>query len=167
MEGYWAMGQSVGSHGVSKFAITQGRGAISAEDGQDRMLLETDLGRRVEAKLAEMLERTRSLLEENHYEVLAVAHALETHKTVSGDDVIAVIEGKQGPIVDGRPYPSREFRQLADAYHERALAAHKGHSQLVEPLPTLMPLPAAREADGDGEADSEGRGAGVTGRATP
>ena len=103
MLGYWSMGDTVASHGISKLAIVGGSGG-TAEDGTDRNFLETDLGRRVEAKLQELLEVTAQLLEENRTEVLAVAHALETHRTVSGDDVEAIIEGAQGPLVDGRPY---------------------------------------------------------------
>ena len=30
-----------------------------------------------------------------------MAHALETHKTVTGQDVEAVIEGREGPLIDG------------------------------------------------------------------
>jgi ATP-dependent Zn protease len=142
MEGFWAMGDSVGSHRVTKFGITSGRGAYAAEDGQDRMLLETELGERVEQKLQGTLERTRLFLTENRHEVLAVAHALETHKTVSGDDVIAIIEGKQGPIIDGRPYRDPAFRELAEEYHRQAVAAHRGHSKVEATLPQLAALPA-------------------------
>ena len=43
MEGYWGMGDTVASHGVSKLAITGGSMG-SAEDGTDRNFLQSDLG---------------------------------------------------------------------------------------------------------------------------
>ena len=51
------MGDTVASHGVSKLAIIGGS-AGTAEDGTDRNFLQTDLGKRVEAKLQAMLEVT-------------------------------------------------------------------------------------------------------------
>ena len=54
MLGYWSMGDTVASHGVSKLAIVGGS-AGTAEDGTDRNFLETDLGQRVEEKLQAML----------------------------------------------------------------------------------------------------------------
>ena len=54
MLGYWSMGDTVASHGVSKLAIVGGS-AATAEDGTDRNFLETDLGKRVEEKLQAML----------------------------------------------------------------------------------------------------------------
>jgi hypothetical protein len=120
------------------------------------MLLETELGQRVEQKLQETLEQTRLFLEENRHEVLAVAHALETHKTVSGDDVIAIIEGKQGPIIDGRPYQDPAFRELAESYHRQAVAAHRGHSNVDAKLPELAALPAGDGSTWDVGASGNG-----------
>src|SRR2546430_11627290 len=40
-------------------------------------------------------------LRDNERDVLALAHALETHKTLSGEDVTAVLAGGHGPLVDG------------------------------------------------------------------
>jgi hypothetical protein len=70
-----------------------------------------------------------------------VAHALETHRTVSGEDVVAVIEGTRGPFVDGRMYHAPDFEQIAEAYHARALEAHKAHAQIQSPLPVFNMLP--------------------------
>ncbi|HEX2064418.1 MAG TPA: ATPase, partial [Acidimicrobiales bacterium] len=133
MEGFAGMGATIGSRAVNLAGMT-GRN-FSIEDGADRNLLDTDFGRRVEAKLAELYERTWRILEENRFEVLAVAHALETHKTLSGDDVAAIIEGTKGPLVDGRPYHDPGFASLAEQYHARAVAAHKRHSKVDLPLP--------------------------------
>jgi len=74
-------------------------------------------------------------VEANRFEVLTVSHALETHRTVSGEDVMAIIEGERGPLIDGRPYHQAEFMALAEEYHQRAVAAHEGHSKVELPLP--------------------------------
>jgi hypothetical protein len=150
MEAYYAMGSSIGSHGVTKFGITQGRGQMAAEDGTDRNLLETELGRRVETRLHELYDRTWRLLEENRHQVLAVAHALEVHKTIAGDDVAAIIEGREGPLVDGRVYVGREFDEVTEAYHAQAVAAHKGHDRVSVPLPVLTWTGDADAAAGNG-----------------
>ena len=66
-----------------------------------------------------------------------MAHALETHRTVSGEDVAAIIEGTVGPFVDGRPYHDEPFARIAEGYHDRALAAHKTHAAIEAPLPVF------------------------------
>ena len=58
----------------------------------------------IEAKLRQLFDRTSEVLHANRREVLAVTHALEAHGTLSGEDVVAVIEGTEGPTVDGRIY---------------------------------------------------------------
>ncbi len=155
MLGYWSMGDTVASHGVSKLAIAGGGGG-SAEDGTDRNFLESDLGKRVEAKLQEMLEVTAQLLRDNRNEVLAVAHALETHRTVSGDDVEAIIEGRQGPLVDGRPYKDPGFAEEMERYHEAALEAHREHAgvDLSMPVPALADV-SAPNGRGNGQVRSQ------------
>jgi hypothetical protein len=125
------MGSTIGSHAVVKAEAN----AYSIVDGTSRNMLETELGRRVEAKLAELEVRTEQMLRENRREVLAIAHALETYKTVTGEDIEAIIEGHQGPLVDGRPYHNPQFLELAEQYHARAVAAHQGHSRVDVPLP--------------------------------
>jgi len=150
MEAYVGMGSYIGSHSVTKFGIAIGRSSVAAEDGTDRNLFETELGQRVESRLQELYQRTRALLEENRREVLAVAHALETHKTMSGEDVAAIIEGEKGPLVDGRQYAVPEFGELAEAYHLQAAAAHRGHEKVSVPLPVLV---AAGSEDGQGNGE--------------
>jgi hypothetical protein len=78
-------------------------------------VLETALGQRAEAHLAALAERTKVLLGEHRANVLAVGHALEMHKTISGQDVTAIIDGSQGPLVDGRPYKTQEFAAELDS----------------------------------------------------
>ncbi|MBO0692591.1 MAG: AAA family ATPase, partial [Acidimicrobiaceae bacterium] len=141
MEGYWGMGSTIASHAITqRIGVGGGGGGGGNGRGQGkggnnrRELLTGSLGGRIENKLAELLHRTEELLEQNRREVLAVAHALETHKTLNGEDVVAVIEGKQGTIIDGRPYASENFLPAAERYHERVVEAHKNHSQIEVPL---------------------------------
>ncbi len=47
------------------------------------------------------------------------------------------IEGRQGGIVDGRPYKTAAFAEQAEAYHAMAMAAHKDHAGVEIPLPKL------------------------------
>lgn len=68
-----------------------------------------------------------------------MAHALETNKTVTGEDVAAVIEGVEGPILDGRGYHTDEFAEAAERYHAMVVAAHKGHAKVEAPMPALRP----------------------------
>jgi len=79
-------------------------------------------------------------LEDNRLQVLAVAHALERFKTITGEDVLAIIEGRQGPFIDGRCYQTDEFRTLAEDYHRQIVAAHKGRTSEEIPLPVLPGL---------------------------
>jgi hypothetical protein len=107
-------------------------------DGNDRNVLETALGQRAEAHLSSLAERTTAMLRQNRTMVLSVAHALETHKTISGEDVVAVIDGTQGPLVDGRPYCDPEFVAEIESYHEHVLTAHRTHDRET-PLPVPVP----------------------------
>ena len=128
MEGYWGMGSRLGSHTVAK-----GEGQPIA----DFNMLEAGLGRRVEERLSEIYRRAWELLEHNRREVLAVAHALETHKTLTGDDVEAVIEGKPGPLIDGTIYRDQDFIDRLELYHAQVVTAHKGHSRPGGPMPRI------------------------------
>jgi hypothetical protein len=71
--------------------------------------------------------QAEEILRENRSQVLALAHALETHKTMSGEDVAAVIEGVQGSIVDGRPYLDPNFLEEIEKYHSASVVAHREH----------------------------------------
>jgi hypothetical protein len=157
MEAYIGMGSTLASHRVTKFGITT-RSGMSAEDGTDRNLFETELGRRVAARLQELYERTRALLEENRREILAVAHALETHKTMSGEDVAAIIEGVEGPLVDGRHYTASDFEEVAESYHQQAAAAHKDHEKVSVPLPVLVAVGSGEDRGDEAASDSSGNG---------
>lgn len=109
---------------------------------------EGETAQAVEAKLRELYDRTSVVLHEHRRDVLAVAHALESHKTLSGEDVVAVIEGTEGPLVDGRGYLEPAFVADLEAYHERAVEAHKVSHERRPSLPDLpLPVAAARAAE--------------------
>lgn len=110
----------------------------------------------MERLLTDLAARTGELLIENRRHVLAVAHALETHKTISGEDVIAVIEGGRGPMVDGADYVTVE--DSLEVYHAQAMAAHQGREN-------VMTLPALREAAVASDLDEDASGAAM--RADP
>ncbi|MCW2935602.1 MAG: ATP-dependent Zn protease-like protein, partial [Actinomycetia bacterium] len=77
------------------------------------------------------------VLRENRRFVLSVAHALEMHKTITGDDIAAVMEYGQGPLVDGSVYGDDDFFAEIDIYHEAAARAHRDHDDEAQiPLPT-------------------------------
>ena len=138
MEGYWGMGQTISSHGVTHQVGVGGGGRPGKPgDEKERDILKAGLGARIEEKLQEIFARTEALISENRIQVLAVTHALETHKTLTGEDIEAVIEARQGPLVDGRAYGTPEFEAVAEAYHAEVLNAHAEHGKVSVPLPKL------------------------------
>ena len=140
MEGYLGMGQTIAVHGVTHGIGVGGSGPRNP-GREDRDLLNSSLGSRIESKLIDILGRTAELLDRNRLEVLGVTHALECHKTITGEDVLAIIDGRPGPFIDGRRYHTDEFYQQAVAYHEAALMAHDGHGTVSIPLPELPEVP--------------------------
>jgi len=167
MEGYWGMGSTVASHGVTQKVGIGGGGKPGKGDEKDKNkdLLEGSLGSRIEDKLADLMDRTQALLEENRRAILAVAHALETHKTVTGDDIRAIIEGRPGTLIDGSPYGTVEFDRMAEDYHTRVVAAHKGHGKVDIPLPLLNGHHRVVRAQGDVLVELELSEAELSGRA--
>ena len=95
---------------------------------------------------AVLLDQAEEILRENERHVLALAHALETYKTLSGEDVTAIFEGGSGPLVDGAPYADDEFiARLRDVPRGRPARA---------PRPQRAAASAAvaeRDARGTGE----------------
>ena len=134
--GYIGMGDTIASHAVTLGGM---RGGMVVEDGTDRNMFDGEFGKQVEAKLRALYDETWDLLEEHRADVLAVAHVLETHKTVTGDDIAAVIDATVGPTVDGRDYREPAFRQMLENYHVAALRAHKDHSGVATPIPVPVP----------------------------
>jgi cell division protease FtsH len=137
MEGYWGMGSTVTSHGVTHQVGIAGGGRPGTGKEKEKDLLKSGLGERIEESLESLLQRTEKLLADNWLEVMAVTHALETNKTLTGDDIKAVVDGTRGPLVDGTEYHTKEFAEQAKEYHHRVVIAHKEHASVDAPLPTL------------------------------
>jgi ATP-dependent Zn protease len=135
---FYAMGDTLASRSVTLAGM---RGAQALETGADRAMFDSQFGHSVEEKLGDLYERTWDLLQEHRGEVLALGHALETEKTITGDDVAAIIEGTVGPTVDGRPYHDPAFRQMLERYHEAVLRAHKEHAGVEARIPVPVPPP--------------------------
>jgi cell division protease FtsH len=137
MEGYWGMGEMVASHGVThRVGIGGGGRPGGGTDDDQRDLLKSNLGERIDANLGQLLGRADALLREHRTQVLVLAHALETHKTIAGEDVIAVLDGVQGPLIDGRVYHETGFVAELETYHAAVSEAHKRHEKVTMPLPT-------------------------------
>ena len=148
MEGYWGMGRTISSLGVAREIGTASGGG---RDGADQRMAR-NIGDRVEGKLEDLLTRTRNLLKERADDVLALAYALEAHKTITGEDVRAILEGRQGPLVDGRRYKSAAFRDGVVEYHNRAIQAHHARGQVGITLPELPELEVGGDASGELES---------------
>ncbi|MDT7579892.1 MAG: cell division protease FtsH, partial [Pseudonocardiales bacterium] len=108
-------------------------------------VLRAALADRIEDSLAELLDRAEDILRENRTAVLAIAHALETHKTLTGEDIEAVVEGREGLNVDGRVYRDQAVVLSLEEDHAAAAGAHRGHTSVKLALPAggRRALPAA------------------------
>jgi cell division protease FtsH len=144
MEGFWGMGSTVSSYSTAKRlevgAPGGGQGGRRKKGQDPEADLRRALADRIEDNLGTLLSRTEEIVRENRRQVLGLAHALETHKTLTGDDVIAVIDRTEGPLVDGRPYADAEFITELEEYHAGAAAAHRTHSKvaMAMPMPRLV-----------------------------
>jgi len=161
MLAYFSMGDTIASRSVTLAGL---RGPVQpAETGADRALFDTEFGKSVEAKLRELYDRTMALLEEHRDDVLTVAHALETYKTITGDDVEAIIEGREGPNIDGRRYHDPRFLEELEAYHVACSAAHLQHGVVAGTIPIPVPPPpqgalvAAQQSSGNGRSEPRQR----------
>jgi len=134
MEAMWGMGGTLSSAPALMNSIGSGF-PIATGLNIDRE--NQSISGRIESRLGRIYDQARELLTEKRTMVLAVAHALETHKTISGEDVAAIIEGTVGPKVDGRPYHHPDFAGLAEAYHAIALEAHRNVADVEAELPAL------------------------------
>ena len=99
--------------------------------------MEGEIAEAIEERLQELYQRAVTVLKKNRAAVLAVTHALETHRTISGEDVAAVIEGRPGPLVDGSIYATKEMKKALEDYHTAAVAAHKVRDGRPPALPEL------------------------------
>ena len=127
MVGQWGMGSTISSHASNRrFEVGAPVGGkkgvgVKAENGL------RGLSDRVESNLVRLLGQAEKILVANRLKVLALAHALETYKTISGEDVHAVLEGGKGPLVDGTPYQIAANLKKIEKYHLSAVAAHSEH----------------------------------------
>jgi cell division protease FtsH len=148
MEGFWGMGSTVSSYSTAKrleVGSPGGGAAGRSKKGQDtEQELRRALADRIEDRLNHLLEQAESILAENRRQVLCLAHALETHKTLSGDDVVAVLECELGPLVDGRVYADDGLIAELEEYHGGAAMAHREHGPVPMALPVALPLWAPR-----------------------
>jgi cell division protease FtsH len=166
MEGYWGMGKTVSSASASRRleGSTPGGGRSSTSPVGDRGSMPgvQRLADRIENNLSTLLVRAEEILRDNERYVLALAHALETNKTLSGEDVTAVFDGGQGPVVHGAPYADDEFIARLREYHLAAAQAHREHNQPHLPMPVHAPVPAYALAESY-EFDGLGSGNGTNG----
>ena len=114
MEGFWGMGTTVSSYSTAKrleVGSPGGGARRQAEEGPGHRRPRSGTRSRTGSRqnLKDLLDRTEEIIRENQHDVLALAHALETYKTLSGEDVVAVLEHSRGPLVDGTPYGDRAF----------------------------------------------------------
>jgi ATP-dependent Zn protease len=159
MEGFWGMGTTVSSYSTAKRlevgAPGGGRGGTLKKGQDTEGQARNALADRIEHNLEALLGRTDEILRENRNDVLALAHALERYKTLSGEDVVAVLGHQRGPVVDGTPYADVEFMEELNAYHNAAARAHRDHSQEDLTLPVsaaVQPWTVAVIADPDTQA---------------
>ena len=145
MEGFWGMGTTVSSYSTAKRLEVGspggGRGGALKKGQDPEAQARHALADRIEDQLTRLLRRTEEIIRENRNDVLALAHALETYKTLSGEDVVAVLDHTRGPLVDGTPYGDEDFLASLSEYHQAAARAHRNHS--MEQLNLPVPAPAA------------------------
>jgi ATP-dependent Zn protease len=152
MEGFWGMGSTVSSYSTARRlevgAPGGGQGGRRKKGQDPEAEMRHALADRIEDNLTTLLGRVEEIITENRRQILCLAHALETHKTLTGDDVIAVIDHTAGPLVDGRPYGDAGFLDQLEDYHAGAAAAHRAHSKvpLAMPAARLIAVPSAASA---------------------
>ena len=142
MEAFYGMGSTISSlSSGQRYQIGtpggHGKGTQEDTETQARRLLAD----RIEDHLSTLFGQTEELLRENERYILAVAHALETHKTFSGEDVTAIFEGTRGPLVNGTVYTDDAFIERLREYHLAAKRAHQNHSESGVSLPSPEPAP--------------------------
>jgi cell division protease FtsH len=179
MEGFWGMGSTVSSLAASQ-TLQVGMPGAGGGPGRENPAEQARkaLADRIEENLTRLLNKAEELLRENEAQVLALAHALENYKTLSSEDVTAVIEGHAGPVVDGTPYANPTFIEELRSYHESAARAHREHSRpsIAMPVPPQLVMAsvvadpyglgsygAAADAYGTATGTPAGIGNGITG----
>ena len=132
------MGTTVAARQVTVAGL-RGNATAIPEDGADRSIHDTAFGHDVEQRLQELLAEVTDLLVENRRFVFAVAHALETHKTITGEDVVGIFQGTRGTTVDGAAYHTDEFMLSYEAYHLAMVDAHRRQERTNAAVPSMSP----------------------------
>lgn len=94
---------------------------------------------KVRETLARLHQETEQLLAADRHFVLSLAHALEKHRTLTGDDIDAIARGIEGTLVDGAVYTTEEARDILEQYHAEASAALREHRSEPLTLPEIGP----------------------------
>jgi ATP-dependent Zn protease len=150
MEGTFGMGSTVSSVATARQMDTGTPGGGIPVGRDNTEMVRARLADRIEDNLAALLAETRQILERHRRDVMVLAHALETYKTLSGEDVEAVLRGHIGPLVDGRPYLNADLYREIEAYHRAAVIAHMNHNPVMLALP---PVPAYQDPAWAGPRD--------------
>jgi len=140
----WAMGETLTSHVANP--ATPVLGGSTNDDLSDARREEFD--RRVEATLQQLFERTHQLMYDNRWFLAAIAHALQQHKTITGEDIDAIYRGHQGPTLDGAVYRSSAFLEEYGAYLAAAQEAHRAQGPIRATMPRYEAHPAPAGGSG-------------------
>jgi len=137
MEGFWGMGNTVSSYSTARRLEvgSPGGGQVGQKKGNAEAEMRRALADRIEDNLDRLLRQVSDILRDNRGEILCIAHALETHKTLTGEDIAAIFEHSEGPLVDGRPYGDAGFVRQLEEYHASAVQAHREHSKVRMTMP--------------------------------
>jgi ATP-dependent Zn protease len=108
----------------------------------------------VEALLTAVYEEVRALIERDRHRILALAHALEVHKSLSGPDAMAILDLRMGPLVDGSLYEPPAAAEALEEYHQQMLRCR--HDGAAAPSPLEVLLEAHRFEPGEWPAPPEG-----------
>lgn len=119
---------------LSSPIVTEGHGPRTANRVDDL----------VEAKLQAQFAVAQQLVREHRWFVLSIAHALVSRSTILGDDIDAIHRGVLGVQLDGTWYHEPVNREALEAYHARALDAHRVQAVgFAGEVPELPALPVA------------------------
>lgn len=149
MAGEWGMGQNLAHRAVLRQHHGDAGSVRGGGTGDDEKPISAS--NEVEEILQHAYQRAKDLLERRKDDVLALAHALEEHRTISGDDVHAVLERRKGQKVDGRVYRPETLQVLGE-YHAACRDA------LVENREVEAELPALDTADRDASVSNQSSG---------
>lgn len=109
------------------------------------MTPKNDAETNVEELLQEVYEQAKLEVENDQDRILALAHALEMHRTLTGADVEAVLNYQRGVDVNGEDYDSPEIRQRLRRYHELMLESRRGTLEVPPDPREVLPVTSGPE----------------------